>query len=475
MFAVHFALLMALTFWPIITPAQLLVPSAADLLLKLANNGECALIGDGDGTDSECATTASSLASRPPPLILVHGFVANKMYLDGQNTPFPTNLPPLCKIVFASKYSVKGWINPLLGAGNVASVTLTNLQSCLFYLMSLRYDNTTDTYHNQTGVGVTMLARRQFGLTCPSTCWISDSLPGGCALSSASPEPVDEVYFAPLINNCLAKFGYVKGCNLFAAPYDWRLTPGMAVMDAYFSNLTNLIEKSVNTTGKKAFLLCHSMGNLMVNYYLNQRMGQEWQQRYLNATINVSAPWGGATFIIEQILSGNVDRLFSGLSLLVSNLEVRKFIRTFASVAFLLPNLLAFPLDTKLASISGTDYTLADLANLLAVANIPYMEQLYQNLSPQIDAQKYTPMFCVHSNINGSTVKAFDYPSGINNAANASMGDGDGLVNIESMRVCQQWKGQGKLVSQVTEFSGPTHAGILRSTSFCELVKTIVS
>ncbi|KAL3105323.1 hypothetical protein niasHT_026056 [Heterodera trifolii] len=466
MFA-HLPLLLA--FWSIFASAQLpVLPIVTDLLpiellTNLTNNGECAL-------SSECAGGCANASTIRPPLILVHGFFGNKMYLDGKNTPFPANFPLLCTQVFAARYSIKGWINPLLAVG---TLNMTNIQECLFYLMSLSYDQTTDTYRNQTGVDVTFLARKEFGCTCPSTCWVSDSFPGGCALSSSSPAPEDETYFAPLINKCLVNFGYTKGCNLFAAPYDWRLTPGMDYTEAYFVNLTTLIEKSVNATGKKAVLLCHSLGNLVVNYYLNQRMSQEWQNWYLSRTINTSGPYGGTTFIIEQILSGNVDRLFPGLSLIVPNLVVRKFIRTLAAVAFLLPNSLAFQSDTKLASISGINYTFADLAQLLSVANIAQMQSLYQSLSTQIDANKYTPMFCVHSISDKGTPAEFDYPNGIDKKADTKMGPGDGLINAESMRVCQKWKEQGKLVDSVTEIVGPTHVGILHSDQFCQLIKTI--
>ncbi|KAL3106096.1 hypothetical protein niasHT_025485 [Heterodera trifolii] len=147
MFA-HLPLLLA--FWSIFASAQLpVLPIVTDwlpieLLTNLTNNGECAL-------SSECAGGCANASTIRPPLILVHGFFGNKMYLDGKKYAVPANFPLLCTQVFAARYSIKGWINPLLAVG---TLNMTNIQECLFYLMSLSYDQTTDTYRNQTGVDV---------------------------------------------------------------------------------------------------------------------------------------------------------------------------------------------------------------------------------------------------------------------------------------------------------------------------------
>lgn len=56
-------------------------------------------------------------------------------------------------------------------------------------------------------------------------------------------------------------------------------------------------------------------------------------------------------------------------------------------------------------------------------------------------------MHCVHSNTDEkSTPLYFDYPNGIDSQPQVTMGPGDKLVNIESLRVCQKWKDAGKLV-----------------------------
>uniref|UniRef100_A0A914IF26 Uncharacterized protein n=1 Tax=Globodera rostochiensis TaxID=31243 RepID=A0A914IF26_GLORO len=425
---------------------------------QLTDMSDCAV--NGDGT-TNCAAVNSTL----PPLILIHGISGSKMYVDGKSTAFPSNLPLVCSVTYSGTYSLKAWISYSLGVSDPL-----NIQKCILYMMSLAYDSTTGTYHNQTGLNVTFLGRHPFGLTCPLTCLLTDSLQS-CNPTANSTST--EVYFGALISY-LAQFGYVKGCNVFAAPYDWRLAPQLNAMDAYFTNLTKLIESSLNQTGKKAFLLSHSMGNLMVNNFLNQRKSQSWQQQYLNGTINVSGPWGGAVPMLEQILSGNAERFFSGASYIISNTAVRDLIRTFASPAILLPNLLAFQSGTPVAIVQGTSYTVGNMANLLALANVANMATLYQNSASQIGAQQYTPMYCVHGNSDNSTALQYTYPNGINSPGTATLGAGDGTVNIDSLRVCQVWKDQGKLVNQVTEIPNASHTGILLAQPFYNVVKAIL-
>ncbi|KAL3105764.1 hypothetical protein niasHT_026539 [Heterodera trifolii] len=427
----------------------------------LSDSSDCAV--NGDGTPN-CATANQNLS----PLIILHGITGSKMYVDGHGSSFPSDLASCGAIPspYSGTFSLKAWVAYALAISDPY-----NLQKCILYMMSLSYDSASGAYRNRTGMDVTFTARRPFGLTCPMTCLLTDS---NQSCNSNENSTSTDVYFGALISH-LAQFGYVKGCNLFGAPYDWRLAPQLNEMDAYSAKLKNLIENVFNTTGKKAFLLTHSMGNLVANNFLNQRMTQAWQQQYLNGTINVSAPWGGSVKTLDALLSGNPNSfLFNGASLIISNSSLRDLVRTFASPAILLPNLLAFQSGTTLVTIQGTAYTVADMANLLALANVPNLATIYQNSASQINAQQHTPMFCVHGNSADSTPQQYAYPNGINSTGTVTNGAGDGTVNIDSLRVCQQWKDQGKLVNQVVEIANVSHEGILHTRQFYDVIDSIL-
>ncbi|KAL3099218.1 hypothetical protein niasHT_029025 [Heterodera trifolii] len=165
---------------------------------------------------------------------------------------------------------------------------------------------------------------------------------------------------------------------------------------------------------------------------------------------------------------------FNGASLVISNSSFRDWTRTFASPAILLPNLLAFQSVTTLVTINGTAYKVADMANLLALANVPNLATIYQKSTSQINAQQHTPMYCVHGNSADSTPQQYAYPKGINSTSTVTKGAGDGIVNIASLRVCQQWKDQGKLVNQVAEIPNVSHEGILHTRQFYDVIDSIL-
>uniref|UniRef100_A0A183CKH0 AB hydrolase-1 domain-containing protein n=1 Tax=Globodera pallida TaxID=36090 RepID=A0A183CKH0_GLOPA len=83
-------------------------------------------------------------------------------------------------------------------------------------------------------------------------------------------------------------------------------------------------------------------------------------------------------------------------------------------------------------------------------------------------------MFCVHSNIADGVPIFYNYTKGIGKSPKAKMGDGDSLVNIESLRVCQKWMDEGKLVKKVVEIDGPTHMAILHEDKFYKAVETVM-
>lgn len=72
----------------------------------------------------------------------------------------------------------------------------------------------------------------------------------------------------PLVEN-LCELGY-NDENLICAPYDWRVPYAyLEERDGYFSTLKVKIEAMVRRERKKAVILGHSMGNRIIQYFLN--------------------------------------------------------------------------------------------------------------------------------------------------------------------------------------------------------------
>ena len=70
--------------------------------------------------------------------------------------------------------------------------------------------------------------------------------------------------FGPLVDMLIKETSgkYIKGINIDAVPYDWRLPPCiLEERDAYFTNTMERIEEMYNDNNSTpVVLLCHSMG-----------------------------------------------------------------------------------------------------------------------------------------------------------------------------------------------------------------------
>jgi alpha-beta hydrolase superfamily lysophospholipase len=95
-------------------------------------------------------------------------------------------------------------------------------------------------------------------------------------------------------------------------------------MEEYYSDLQFLIERTFNLTNRRVFLLGHSMGNIVINRFLRDKVTsvsinfpfflkwlnleyfnlKEWQKQHLQGTINVAAPYGGATKLMQMMYKG---------------------------------------------------------------------------------------------------------------------------------------------------------------------------
>jgi hypothetical protein len=83
-----------------------------------------------------------------------------------------------------------------------------------------------------------------------------------------------------------SKLHYQIGTTLFAAQYDWRQPQQSGgfhqkfleklshsdVMNVFYENLRLLVESAVNSTQRKAVLLGHSMGNIVINRFLRDKV-----------------------------------------------------------------------------------------------------------------------------------------------------------------------------------------------------------
>lgn len=146
--------------------------------------------------------------------------------------------------------------------------------------------------------------------------------------------------FGPLIDE-LEEAGYIKGHDLFAMPYDWRLPPFyLQQRDGYFSYVVESVTEIVRRTGRKTVFLCHSMGNRVMHYFLNwldlsfPGYGRKWISDHIHTWLAVGAPFLGAPKTVRGVITG--DKL--GLDTFMNNNEGLIFGRSLGSIPWLFPN-----------------------------------------------------------------------------------------------------------------------------------------
>mmetsp|Transcript_338 Transcript_338/g.814 ORF Transcript_338/g.814 Transcript_338/m.814 type:complete len:1230 (+) Transcript_338:69-3758(+) len=115
--------------------------------------------------------------------------------------------------------------------------------------------------------------------------------------------------FADLIRFLQDEMGYIRGKNIDAAPYDWRLPPRHTeARDSYLTGTIQKVERMYEENGDLPVVLCcHSMGCKMGHYFLNfclERKGRAWIDKHIYAYMPVGAPHAGASSLVKLGATG---------------------------------------------------------------------------------------------------------------------------------------------------------------------------
>ncbi|KAH8917628.1 Lecithin:cholesterol acyltransferase [Atractiella rhizophila] len=112
----------------------------------------------------------------------------------------------------------------------------------------------------------------------------------------------------------LAVIGYDYN-DLYLAAYDWRLSYyNLEVRDRYFSRLKSHIEFNKHILGKKTVLVSHSMGGLVVQYFMKWAEapdfgngGPQWCEDHLSAWVNIAGTQLGVPKSVAAFKSHGTD------------------------------------------------------------------------------------------------------------------------------------------------------------------------
>uniref|UniRef100_A0A1E1WVS1 Putative phospholipase A2 n=1 Tax=Tityus obscurus TaxID=1221240 RepID=A0A1E1WVS1_TITOB len=303
--------------------------------------------------------------------------------------------------------------------------------------MRLVYDNKTRMTKNAPGVDIRVPG---FGNT--STVEFLDP-------SQISPS----TYFHSIVNMLVNK-GYTRGIDVRGAPYDFRKAPNE--LKDYLESLKNLIMETYRMNGRqKVYIICHSMG-CPVSLYLLNHQSQAWKEKYVNGIVSLGGAWGGAVKALKVFASGE------NLGVVVINpLTVRPEQRSSPSLAFVAPSNKFWSQEDVLVSTPKRNYTVDDYYQFFEDINYTVGWEMWKDVQGLI--HDMTPpgieVHCLHG-ANVSTIERLSYTD-FSEQPTIFEGDGDGTVNLRSLRGCLIWKKEQKAQVYHQEFENVDHMGIL--------------
>jgi hypothetical protein len=103
----------------------------------------------------------------------------------------------------------------------------------------------------------------------------------------------------------LYRHGYRDKHTLYGLPYDFRLTLDPTYRASMFEELKSVIEEAYALNKKPCVIVGHSLGGLMLKWFLSVSVSQDWIDKYIDKCYFISVPFGGALFALRAVLAGD--------------------------------------------------------------------------------------------------------------------------------------------------------------------------
>ncbi|XP_068689438.1 lysosomal phospholipase A and acyltransferase-like [Montipora foliosa] len=281
------------------------------------------------------------------------------------------------------------------------------------------------------------------------------------------------MYFAPLVTR-LVSWGYERGVTVRAAPYDYRYGPESQA--EYYTKLKHLIEETYSTNeNKKITLMTHSLGSVLTLVFLNKQTSS-WKDKYILQWIAMAGPFGGSFEEFRLYINGNT--LFVP-HFILNPLTVRREQRTDTSNIYLLPSPELWSGDEVLVKTPKRNYTVNNYDHFFEDIGFPLGKQLRKlvgNFTYPLSA--HAPNVTVYCLLGSGvpTAERFSFGEGEwwNTLPEETYGDGDGVVNLRSLRACDKWDQRQVFPVTIKQFPSVGHIEMLADEGLHNYVKALL-
>jgi lysophospholipase-3 len=263
--------------------------------------------------------------------------------------------------------------------------------------------------------------------------------------------------------------------NLAAAPYDFRRTPHSN--PEYAKQTYALIEDLYERNhGAPVALVSHSLGGLVTLYLLNQK-DAEWKRKYIDSWTPIAGVFGGTANLMKLHASG--DNQFIPTA---SRLELRGGQRSYETNLWMLPNARVWANTRVLVTTPVRQYTVRDYADFFADIGYPEgfaIHQTTSRLTGELKAPEVRVNLVISRGVD--TVESLVYREGdgrswMEHEPESLHGDGDGVVNVDSLYYPTKWTTEQTQQVTLHEFEKIDHMGLIRSEKVIDwFIQTVVN
>jgi len=329
------------------------------------------------------------------------------------------------------------------------------LSKCYLHYMTPIWDASTNRTYDQGGVSVRVPE--------PGSVYAIDTLTDDLLI-----KPFVRVYHNFIKH--LQKLGYQDRKDMIGGGFDWRFSE-FNEPEGYFNKLKNLIENTfIINNNRKIVVVTHSMGGMYFYKFLDH-VGKDFTEKYIDIWVTLSAPFLGTGFVMKFLLEGDNMGIF-----VVDKKLVRDACQNMEALYMMLPYELGFKDQVVFRAFDGKEYTAGMMSELLKAAGLPeFGEVVYRNSWWSVlERHQFRPPFgvqavCVYSKGIDTVLtsiqledKKKDFKVGY------LYGQGDGEVNLESLRFCEEWS------KEVVVFEKILHNDVVRDDRVFEVVKRFI-
>ena len=245
--------------------------------------------------------------------------------------------------------------------------------------------------------------------------------------------------------------------------------------NGYYKALYQLIEETYEMNNRTPVtIVAHSLGGPISHYFLSHLVGEDWKHTHIKQYVSLSGVFGGCVKALKALVSGSFENLY------LANVHLlRDLTRSFPSVMLMVPYASLWNDNEVIVSSSLRSYTVRDIKALFNDSNYANGTRMYtelQNLMDDFSPPNVTHFCFYGKTFEQDTLERVSYGEKFEDEEKPHLqnGEGDGTVNIRSLRSCEKWKAKQIFEVHLQEFEGVSHFEMVSDDNVIESIKQLV-